>query len=170
MLNIFIKYQLNKLTKTFAREKSFREYKDIHKVMLLFDIEDLAQVMPLVDSMLAEGKHVTAYSFELKKTLHPQLSENIKILGNEHLDFWGVPKTDVLSAFKKHTADTLMDLTGKSSLVLQYLFLNFRADFSVGFNRGNLPFYDMLIERNEEHDFSFFADQLLFYMKSLHSK
>lgn len=170
MINIFLKYQLKKLSELFVREKIFREYKDIRKVLLLFDIEDLLVVENFVATLNAEGKQVAAYSVDLKKNVYPQLSENFKIWDKQKLDRYGVPKKEDISLFKKETADVLIDLTNSSSLIQKYLFLNASVNYRVGFNRDNAMNYDMLIERNLDHDFSFFADQLLFYMKSLRSK
>ena len=170
MMNIFLKNQIKKLTKNSVRVKMFREYKDIRQVMLLFNMEDLAVVESFVKTLVADGKLVTAYSFELNNNAYPQLPDNFTILNKENLNFFRIPKSAELSVFKGHRSDTLIDLTKKPSLILRFLFLNSPSDFRVGFNRDNAPLYDLLIEQNQEQDFSFFVGQMLFYMKSLRTK
>jgi hypothetical protein len=170
MIKIFLKRQIKKLTDNLVRVKTFRDYEDIRKVILLFDIEDLAVVKTFVDTLIVDGKQVSAYSFDAKKNVYPQLPEHFKIWNKDQLDFYGIPKSAGLSAFTEHTADTLIDLTNASSLVLRYLFLHAPADFRVGFNRDNALLYDLLIERSQEQDFAFFVNQLLFYMKRLRTK
>jgi len=112
---------------------------------------------------------VRAYSFD-KKNIRHQLTETYHIWTRGSLEFNGAPKKKELLAFAKEPADTLIDLTTKAAPVLQYLFLNVSADFRVGFNRDNAALYDLLIEHTQGQEFSFFLDQMLFYMKSLRTK
>lgn len=170
MINIFIKKQIKKLTKELVRDKTFRQYDDIHRVMLLFDPEDLAVVETFVETLVADGKQVTAFSFDTKNTIYPKLRDGFKIWNKKQLDNRGIPKSTELSLFAENSADTLIDLTKSSSPVLRYLFLHSSADFRIGFNRDNSMLYDLLIERSEGQDFSFFVSQMLFYMKSLRTK
>lgn len=170
MINIFITKKIKKLTKELVRVKTFREYEKIHRVTLLFDIEDLTSVETLVQTLNSEGKDVTAYSFDSKNQSIPQLPETFNIWNKSNLDFWGIPKEADFKIFKGREADTLIDLTKKTSPIMRYLFLNSSADFRVGFNHDNALLYDLLIERNEAQEFSFFVNQMLFYMKSLRTK
>ncbi|MDD4923190.1 MAG: hypothetical protein PHS30_12055 [Bacteroidales bacterium] len=172
MIKIFLQHKIIKLSKVYVRNKRFREYKDIHRVVLFFNMEDMAVVNAFANGLMADGKQVIAYSYDnnADKASLPALPDMYRILTKKQLDFFSFPKKDVISTFSGLSVDTLIDLTVRPSLVLKYLFLNSSADFRVGFNRDNGQLYDLLIERNQEQDFSFFTNQMLFYMKSLRSK
>jgi len=170
MMNIFLNNRIKKLSKKHSRYKTFREYKDIRKITLLFDMEHLTEVEAFIHTLTEDGKQVTAHSFVMKKTAHPLLSETFHIWNKENLDFWHIPRSSDIKTFKSSKPDTLIDLTNGKSPILRYLFLNSTAAFRVGFNDENAQLYDLLIERNKEQDFSFFVSQLLFYMKSLRTK
>jgi hypothetical protein len=170
MIKIFLKNKLKKIAREYSGEKTFREYKDIRKIVLLFDMEDLPVVEAFVKTLLSEKKQVSAYSFDSKKTIYPQLPDYFKIWNKNKLDFWGIPHSSDISAFKADVSDTLIDLTKGSSPILQYLSQSSSASFRVGFNLESSKLYDLLIERNQDQDFPFFVDQLLFYMKSLRTK
>jgi len=170
MMNFFLNNRIKKLSKKHSRYKTFREYKDIRKITLLFDMENLPVVETFIKTLMDDGKQVIAHSFVMKKTAYPQLSETFHIWNKENLDFWQIPQSADIKAFKASKPDTLIDLTNGKSPVLRYLFLNSSAAFRVGFNDENAQLYDLLIERNKEQDFSFFVNQMLFYMKSLRTK
>lgn len=170
MITIFLKQKIKKLTKEYVRVKKFRAYKDIHDVIVLFDIEHLFLAEHFIETLIQDGKRVEAYSFDKKRNKY-QLPESYHIWTKDALTFIdGIPKQQELLVFKKDSADTLIDLTIKSTPVLQYLFLNTSADFRVGFNSDKVALYDLLIEHNQKQELSFFLNQMLFYMKSLRTK
>jgi len=170
MIKIFLKRKINKLTKDFVRVKKFREYHTIRDVIVFFNIENLSDVVTFIDKLTKDGKNVTAYSFDKSKNSDHQLPEYYHILTKKSLNFDCTPKIEVLAAFTQHQADTLIDLTINPSLILKYLFLNSSADYRIGFNRDKATLYDLLIEYNQEQEFPFFLEQMLFYMKSLRTK
>ncbi|MCE5174278.1 MAG: hypothetical protein ABFC90_03470 [Bacteroidales bacterium] len=172
MITFFLQQKIKKISDRYVRDKKFREYKDIHQVMLFFNMEDLEVVKTFADALIADGKQVIAYTYDsgADKLKPPKLPDRYKILTKKSLNCFCFPHNDVISAFSKYSADTLIDLTVRPSLILKYLFLNSSSDFRVGFNRENGRLYDLLIERNEEQDFTFFVNQMLFYMKSLRTK
>ena len=172
MITFFLQKKIRKISDRYVRNKKFREYKDIHQVMLFFNLEDLEVVNNFVDVLIADGKQVTAYAYnnEADKLKLPKLPDRYKILTKKNLNYFCFPHNDVISTFSEYSTDTLIDLTVRPSLVLKYLFLNSFSDFRIGFNRENGHLYDLLIERNDEKDFAFFVNQMLFYMKSLRTK
>jgi len=169
MINIFLKQKIKKLAKNYVRTKRFRTFENIHEIIIFFNIENLLEVEHFVETLIQYGKKVRAYSFDKKKNKH-QLPEIYHILTKDMFELNGIPKKQKLLAFTQDYADTLIDLTINPSPVFQYLFLNAPADFRIGFNKGNAALYDLLIERNQDQEFSFFLAQMLFYMKSLRTK
>jgi len=170
MVTQFLKYRVGKLLKSFLRNKTFREYGAIKRISILFEIEDFDKIVDFVDILEADGKEVFAYSFDPKNHIFSDLPTNYSIWNKSKMNIWGFPNSADLKLFKEKDADTLIDLTYHILPIYNYLFLNSTADFRVGFDKENSSLFDLLIERNREQDFSFFAEQLLFYMKSLRSK
>jgi hypothetical protein len=169
MIKIFLKQKIKKLAKNYVRAKRFRTFENIHEIIVFFNIENLPEVERFVETLIQHGKKVRAYSLDKKKNKH-KLSAVYHILTKDVFELNGIPKKRELLAFTKESADTLIDLTKNPSPVFQYFFLNAHADFRIGFNKENAALYDLLIECNQEHEFSFFLAQMLFYMKSLRTK
>ena len=170
MVKLFLKKRVEKLLKGFERKKTFRKYDDIKRIVLLFEIEDFEKVVDFVDKLKADGKEVSAYSFDQKNRVFPDVPDYFHLWNNSKMTVLGFPYSGDLKLFKENSHDTLIDLTNHSIPLYNYLFLNSDADFRVGSDNENSTLYDLLIERKPEQDFSFFAEQLLFYMKSLRSK
>jgi hypothetical protein len=171
MLTFFLKRKIKRLTKEFVRVRTFCEYKNVHRVVLLFDIENLSDVQAFVKTLEADGKYVHAFSFEsMKKKDAQPLPENIHLWNKSHLDIYGIPQKEKTGAFCRCESDTVMDLTIHPHPVLQYLYLLTQADYRVGFNRENARLYDLLIECVPGQDFSFLSGQMHFYMKTLRTK
>lgn len=170
MIKIFLKHEIKKLTKRYVRFKQFREYNEIHDVIVFFNIENMPDAEIFIKTLIQDGKKVTAYSFDKKNDNALRLPDIYHILTKNALNFGCIPKKNELLAFKRQQADTLIDLTITPSLILKYLFLNSSANYRIGFNRENGALYDLLIEHNQGQAFSFFLNQMLFYMKSLRTK
>jgi len=170
MIKIFLKHEIKRLTKKYVRSKQFREYEVIHDVIVFFNMENLPDVELFIKTLIQDGKNVTAYSFDKKNITALRLPDCYHLLTKDALNFGCIPKKNELLAFKRKQADTLIDLTINPSLILKYLFLNSSADYRIGFDRENAALYDLLIEHNQEQGFSYFLDQMLFYMKSLRTK
>jgi len=170
MITLFLKYRVGKLLKSFVRKKIFREYEAIKRITILFEIEDFDKVVDFVDLLEADGKDVTAFSYDTKNHIFSELPANYTIWNKTKMTIWGMPNSVDIKLFKDTEADTLIDLTYHTLPIYNFLFLNSSADFRVGFDNENSALYDLLIERNRAQDFSFFVEQLLFYMKSLRSK
>lgn len=167
----FLVNKIRKITKEFNRKKCFREYADIHRVVILFDVENAEDVKDLAKSLTFAGKEVFSYSFNPNpKNEVPVLPANFTVINRKQLMFSGFPHQDVLDAYKSLSPDTLMDLTVQPHPVLQYLSLKSEATYRVGFHRGEKTFDDLLLEYDPEQSFVFLTSQLHFYMKSIRSK
>ena len=159
------------MTKSFTRKKCFREYSDIHRVLILFDIVNAEDVKDLAKSLTFAGKEVFAYSFNPDtKNEGLVMPKNFTLLNQKLLHFTGFPHQHVLAEFAALKPDTLLDLTVQPHPVLQYLSLKSDASYRVGFHREEKTFDDLLIEYNDEQGFVFLTSQLHFYMKSIRAK
>lgn len=167
----FLNNKIRNMAKGFVRTKCFREYEDIRRVLLLFDLEHAEEVVDFAKSLTFAGKEVHGLTFlPDAKTALPVVPENFKILNHNDLSFMGFPLSNVMENFKGIHPDTLIDLTVVPHPVLQYLSLTCEASYRVGFQREEKTFDDLLLEYHPEQRFDFLTSQLHFYMKSLRSK
>lgn len=167
----FLKNKIRKLSKTFSRIKCFREYADIHRVLILFDLEQAEDVKDLAKSLTFAGKDVFAYTFNsLAKHEGLVLPANFTVLNKKNLTFSGFPVQQEMERYSSMNHDTLIDITIQPHPVLQYLSLKSDASFRVGFYREEKTFDDLLLEYDPEQGFCFLISQLHFYMKSLRAK
>ena len=167
----FLNNSVRKMTKQFTRNKCFREYADIHRVVVLFDLIHAEEVNEWTKTLIADGKEVFCVSFNPNTKLEPpKLPENFTILNPKNLTYMGFPQHDVMESFKLLNSDTLLDLTVQPHPVLQYLSLKSEASFRVGFLREGKTFDDLLLEYDPGQGFVFLTSQLHFYMKSIRSK
>jgi hypothetical protein len=167
----FLLNRIRKITKNFSREKCFREYADIRRIVILFDLEHTEDVKDLAKSLKFAGKEVFCFSFNPNtKDEGPVLPENFTILNRKQLSFNGFPLQQVMENFKLISPDTLIDLTVQPHPVLQYLSLKSLASYRVGFYQEVKTFDDLLLEYDPKQSFVFLTSQLHFYMKSIRSK
>lgn len=167
----FLVNKIRKITKEFNRKKCFREYADIHRVVILFDFEHVEDVKDLAKSLKFAGKEVFSYTFNpAAKNEVPVLPDSFTVLNRKELSFNGFPLQHVMEKYKSLTPDTLIDLTVQPHPVLQYLSLKSEASYRVGFHREEKIVDDLLLEYDTNQSFVFLTSQLHFYMKSIRSK
>jgi len=167
----FLVNKIRKITKNFSREKCFKEYADIHRIVILFDLEHAEDVKDFAKSLKFAGKEVFCFSYNPNaKDEGSVLPENFTVLNRKQLYFNGFPHQQVMEHFKSLHPDTLLDLTVQPHPVLQYLSLKSEASYRVGFHREEKTFDDLLLEYDPEQSFVFLTSQLHFYMKSIRSK
>lgn len=171
IITYFLVNKIRKLTKSYERIKCFREYADIHRVVVLVDLEQAEAVGPFVQSLIQDGKEVFCLTFNPNDKVEPPvLPENMLVLNRKSLSFNGFPLHDVMENFKLLNPDTLVNLTVQPHPVLQFLALTSQASFRIGFLREEKTMDDLLLEYDSEQPFDFLTGQLHFYMKSLRSK
>ncbi len=167
----FLANKIRKITKEYSRKKCFREYADIHRVVILFDYEHIEDVKDLAKSLKFAGKEVFSVTYNQKtKDEGPVLPDNFTMLNKNKLAFNGLPQKLVMDNYKSFSPDTLIDLTVQPHPVLQYLSLKSEASYRVGFHREEKTIDDLQLEYDSEQSFVFLTSQLHFYMKSIRSK
>lgn len=167
----FLLNKIRKITKGFSRKKSFREYADIEKVVILFDLEHAEEVKDLSKSLKFADKEVFCYTFNPNTKVElPVFPDCFTVIKKKDLSFTGLPHQNVMDTYKSIQPDTLIDLTVQPHPILQYLSLKSEASYRVGFLKEEKAIDDLLLEYDPEQSFVFLTSQLHFYMKSIRSK
>lgn len=85
---------------------------------------------------------------------------------NKEINFWGIPKQDILKDFLSSSYDLLINFSTKDTLVLDYISGNSDATFKVGFNKSiKNPNYDLILIPKENMEISNLIQNLEKYLK-----
>jgi hypothetical protein len=172
MMNLFIlKRKTRQILKNWNRVKCFKEYAQVKRVLILFDMENAEAVKDFSKSLQFKGKEVLATSyFAGKKQEMPVVPDHFVLWHRGNVGFDGFPKQKELDALFAFKPDTLIDLCVNPNPTIHYISLLVDAEYRVGFHLGEDSVGDLMIEYNPEQGFEFLASQLHFYMKTLRTK
>jgi hypothetical protein len=104
--------------------------------------------------------------FEENSNPHPDSSS----LTIKDLNFWGLPKMEMISDFVDFKYDILLNLALKQNLVLDYITLLSKARFKVGCSPDEDNYFDLNINIGEKQDTMFLVKQQIFYLAQLNKK
>jgi hypothetical protein len=120
--------------------------KEIKSVLLLFDTKDYSDANRFIKKLKRMGKKVEVCAYKDKRDKSDYSTVHHPIVTEKDLNVW---KSDSLSkvihSLDSSSYDLAIDLTLKENLLLQYLLVSIDSKFTVGFNRTDLPVYDMVI-------------------------
>ncbi|NLT02248.1 MAG: hypothetical protein GXY09_00075 [Bacteroidales bacterium] len=167
MSNLIMKVRIRRARRNHRRAKRFRTYREIQRVLVLFNIEHLDEAVALVKILEAEGKKVRAYSLDKRKVDYGFLPHAFHIWNKSHLSAFSVPLQEYLEEVEAYKADTLIDMTIKQAPWHSLVYFHTDADYRIGFNCQDPSRFDLLIGLGQEQPLAFFLDQLLFYLKSI---
>lgn len=174
MNKIALKAAIRRLKRKYARTKCFIDYPDIQRVLLFFNREHLEAVIPVIKTLENEGKQVFALCLDDYKVKNEEVPVSIPsfihLWKKTDMKFTSVPKIERINEIKAFGADTLIDLTLRPSLVHDLLYYHTQATYRVGLSPQDPSRFDLLLAIDDQHDASFFFNQLLFYLKSLRTR
>ena len=104
--------------------------------------------------------------FEENSNPHPDASS----LTIKDLNFWGLPKPEMINDFVDFKFEILFSLSLKQNLVLDYIILSSKALFKVGCSANEENYFDLNINIGEKQDAMFLAKQQIFYLSQLNKK
>ena len=104
--------------------------------------------------------------FEENSNPHPDASS----LTVKDLNFWGLPKPDMIGDFVDMKFDVLLNIALEQNLVLDYITLLSKARFKVGWSPEENNYFDLNINIGENDDAMFLAKQQIFYLAQLKNK
>lgn len=157
------------------REKIFRNYADIRRVLIIFEsdwLERHLQVKQLIKEMQADGKEVSAWGFIDKKDRTTPILRDFRVIGAREVNVFGKPKKDVLIDFTREHYDLLIDLSINQVLPLRYMALLADVDFKVGKSEPCEPYlHDFMIALPEgQTDAAYLFDQIKHYLQTIQTK
>lgn len=165
------------------RLKMFVNYKNAKSIFLLFESnfsEKNPEIKRLVETLLADGKKVTAWGYVPKKHTMLENQYDFKILCKQDFDLLQRPKSDLVHQLQTVSYDLLIDITTRHFLAVDYLIIYANAKCRTGVKKTGVNIYDFAIDfpdiipgennEHEEDDYLYNYNQLIFYLKNIQTK
>ena len=178
-----LKRQIDKYLQQTARKKAFLNFVDVHTVLLLFEVDETdndTDIRKMIATLKHENKTVKAYVYTKFKDTVLQTNEDYIVLHKKDFNCFHKPNKQLIASLTAQSYDIVMDLSIQSTIAINYLLLYAQAIFKTGLKKSDLNLYDFAIdldsylEENETNikqlGSSFIFEQLIFYMKNIHSK
>ncbi len=162
-----MKAYLRKAQRRHQRIKRFRTYREVSRVLVLFNIENLDEAQALVKLLEKDGKQVKAFSLDKRKVDYSFLPHAFSIWDKSDLTAFSVPLKEKLAEVEDFKADTLIDMSIRPLTWQALLHCYTTADYRVGFSCQDSAHFDLLLTTGQDKSLAFFLDQLLFYLKSI---
>ena len=171
-----IKQRLGRLYLSADKAEKVNRYSQpfakIENIGVLYEAnrDDMETVKKYAAKLRAEGKKVFELGyydqkelvFDINYTLHSEY------IHKKHIQWNGLPQTDIATGFKSENFDLLLNLYTSDSLPLFYVSLHSKAKFRIGkYVKKNITFFDMMIDNGESKDLDNLIKQIDYYIRKL---
>ena len=180
--NIFHK-KIRSFVNDEKRLKMFVNYMSARTVFLIFESnfsEKNPEIKRLVETLIADGKIVTAWGYVPKKHTMLNSQYDFKILCKQDFDLLQRPKSAIVQELQTFSYDLLIDITTRHFLAVDYLIIYANAKCRSGIVKTSENIYDFAVElpvveskeltEHQDNDYLFNYNQLIFYLKNIQTK
>lgn len=183
MLDFIIKtYQqrlLHNILKT-QRDKRIENWEYIHSIGLVFIVGDSEQwnlINKFITTQKKQNKEIHIIGLHKKDYQIDYIfthTDTIICHEKEDLNFFGIPKNEIINNFRKRHFDLLIDATQQPCFFGKYITTVTEADLKVGYSNseatdeGLMEMYDLTIQGNQEMDFKDYIEQTVKYLAMIH--
>jgi len=171
MFTFFIKKKIRRDLRAAAHAKRFLNLSEINSVMVFFSIEQYDAADSFIKRLREMGKEVSGWTYRPKKHKKKIPETEYRIFHEKgDFDWTGEPWSDTIDELLAAPCDVMIDLTITPCYPLTYLFVQRGLVFKVGVGKSFEPnLYNLTITPVKNKETSFFAEQVIFYLKSIHS-
>ena len=171
MFTFFMKKKIRRDLRAVARATRFLNLSEINSVMVFFSIEQYDAADSFIKRLREMGKEVSGWTYRPKRNKKEIPETEYRIFDEkEDFDWMGEPWSDAIDELLAAPCDVMIDLTIAPCYPLTYLFVQRGSVFKVGVGKSFEPnLYNFTITPVKKKDTSFFAEQVIFYLKSIHS-
>lgn len=168
MLEYFLQRRIKNGIKRYNRSHIFKKYRDIKNILILFNIEDWFDILPIIQSLKEDHKNIKIWTIKPKETQSFKFSEHVRVLDpSTSLNWMGLFKDEILHEFGNLQYDTLIDLTSHEDPYLTYLLTQNKSEFCIGFTERPHKLYNFVLLKDEEQSLSESFVQLKTYLKDI---
>jgi hypothetical protein len=151
------------------KEKIFQNYDSMRDIFIVFNMDDLTEIIIAVEALKRDGKNITAWTTRPKdKTFSVKYPPYIRIidLGKE-LSWTQTLEKNVVDEFKNLKYDTFLDLTTADDTILDYLLAANSSRFCIGIRERNFKAHDFIMLKQEGHTIPETCEQLKYYLQRI---
>jgi len=147
----FLKRKINKTLRNSNRRKEYLNLKEIRSVLILFDTKDYSDASLFIKQLKKMGKRVKSYAYKDKNDKNDYSNILYNIVTDKDVNIWKNNfMRGMVDVLRSESYDLAINLALQENLLLQYLLVSADSSFKVGFNKTNLPIYDMVISFSPE--------------------
>jgi len=164
--NFFLQKELSKLN----RDRRFVTLSQSKVVAVLFDATsplDILTIKSFLKYLLNKGidTHMLGYVQDRKMEPIHLATLHINYFNMQHLNFLGIPNTEIVSTFLSRDYDMLINLSVTNSFPTRYLSFKSNAFYKVGsYEKINQHHYDLMIKL-KILSLDFFTTNLIHYLE-----
>ena len=165
MLNFLRKKKVSSALSKVNRDKKFLNYDSMKNILILFNINDWAEVVPVADALRNDGKNIILWTSRNKETAAMAVPNEIRVIDSGKEISWSQSLSkNVVDEFEKIEYETLLDLSTKSDNVLEYLLAINISNFCIGIRETETKVYDFVIIKKEEDSIFSTFEQMKYYL------
>lgn len=169
MFEKFREYWLDRAFKTNARKHTFLNLNKMQNILILFDYEDLMEIILLGNNLEKMGKRTHLWSaVENIKQLETQIfSKKTRIIKPVELSNVFILKKEVYKEFSNLEYDTVIDIRQKKTQSLEYLLARNKAVFCIGNRKHDRNAFDFCVLQQKGKSILETYEQMKFYLQNI---
>ena len=90
-------------------------------------------------------------------------------IGKKGLNFWHLPKIELLEEYQRTPYDLLICMSHEPSLAVQFLYNRLPANFRIGMSNSEEVSFDLVVHRPKEMTPSAYLQELIRYLKRINT-
>lgn len=153
------------------RQHTFLSMASIRNILILFDYNDLNNIISIVKELDSMGKRVFLWTFDPDKNAIPSKRQSLSLqtITSNDVSSTGSICKELMAVFETQIYDTIIDLTTEKHYALQYLLSKNTAKFSIGTSESDHRLYDFILHRKENMTVNEVFTQIKFYLSNIRS-
>ncbi|MDD4489375.1 MAG: hypothetical protein PHD30_02590 [Paludibacter sp.] len=182
LIEYVFRKRVKKHSKSDTRNKQFVNYEKAKNILLLFESnysEKNPETKRIIQSLNTDGKKVTAWGYVDKKNIISAAYPEYRILHKKDLGLFQKPHDKLIQELQCNEFDLLINISTRRIVPLDYITLNANAKCKTGMKIGTINLYDFAMDLEshlrdkeiqvDDLEYSFLFNQILFYLKSVHT-
>lgn len=131
------------------KQRCFKNFNAIQKVLILFDSQDIFSILPIVDDLKQNGKRVILWTTVDKSSENlPNYVRAIDL--TKDLNWTRLFKQPIITEFESLEYDTFLDLSLADNKYLLALKVKNTSNFAIGFRENEYKIYDFILLKEED--------------------
>lgn len=168
MLDYLLQQKINTGLKKYRREHLFLNYVDIKNVLILFDIEDWYEILPIIEKLKKDGKKVIAWTVRPKQSQVFRFPHYVRVVEpNKDINWLKLLRPEVLEEFKRANYETIIDLSSGQDDYIMWLLTQNKSQFAIGLVEHEYKLFDFILLKDKEQSHFEAFEQMKNYLEHI---